>query len=64
MEQPIITKPLQYITKGWGYEIIIVNNDQYCGKLLAFDKGKRLSFHYHLLKSETFFCQRGRLLLK
>ena len=27
------------VKKGWGKEIIIENNDQYCGKLLIFNKG-------------------------
>ena len=32
------------VKKGWGKEIIIENNDQYCGKLLIFNKGCRI--HY------------------
>ena len=48
-------------TKGWGHEEWIVNNDLYCGKLLHFQSGKRCSFHYHKLKTETFYLQAGRL---
>jgi quercetin dioxygenase-like cupin family protein len=47
--------------KGWGYEYWIVNNKNYCGKLLAFNKGKRCSWHYHKLKDETFYLQSGKI---
>ena len=28
------------VSKGWGHEVIFVNNDKYCGKLLNFTAGK------------------------
>ena len=31
------------VKKGWGKEIWFVNNDEYCGKILCFDKGKKFS---------------------
>ena len=49
--------------KGWGYEKWIVNTDEYCGKLLFFEEGKRCSWHYHKLKDETFYLQSGKMLL-
>ena len=52
---------IKYVEKGWGYEKWIVNNPEYCGKILFFEKGKRCSWHYHLLKDETFYLQSGRL---
>jgi mannose-6-phosphate isomerase-like protein (cupin superfamily) len=52
------------VSKGWGYEIWIENNSKYCGKLLYFDKNKKCSWHYHILKEETFYCQSGRILLR
>ena len=45
--------------KGWGRELWIVNTNGYCGKILEFKAGKRCSFHYHLLKDETFYLQEG-----
>ena len=30
------------VKKGWGKEIWFVNNDEYCGKILCFDKGKKI----------------------
>jgi len=53
----------EYHKKGWGYELWIHNDGKYCGKLLYFDKGKGCSYHYHKLKSETFYLQSGLILL-
>ena len=47
--------------KGWGHEEWIVNNHLYCGKILHFNEGKKCSFHYHKLKTETFFLLKGKL---
>ena len=49
--------------KGWGYENWIVNNIDYCGKLLFFHKDKKCSWHYHKIKDETFYLQSGKILL-
>jgi len=53
----------EIVPKGWGKEIIFVNTDEYCGKILCFDKGKRFSMHYHLLKKETWYVIKGRFIL-
>jgi len=45
--------------KGWGYEKWIVNNELYCGKLLFFNENKKCSFHFHKVKTETFYLQSG-----
>lgn len=55
---------MHYVPKGWGFEKWIVNNDEYCGKLLYFVKGKRCSWHYHVLKDEVFYVQSGKMLVK
>ena len=52
---------IKYVEKGWGNEKWIVNCPEYCGKILYFIKGKRCSWHYHLLKDETFYLQSGRI---
>ena len=49
--------------KGWGKEIIFINNDEYCGKILCFNKNKKFSMHYHLQKKETWYVARGSFLL-
>lgn len=48
------------VPKGWGEELIIENNDLYCGKLLIFKEGCKFSMHYHLLKDETWYVQSGK----
>jgi hypothetical protein len=55
---------IKFVPKGWGFEKWIVNNSEYCGKLLYFVKGKKCSWHYHILKDETFYIQSGKILLK
>ena len=52
---------IKFVQKGWGYEKWICNTSEYCGKLLFFNKAKRCSWHYHLLKDETFYLQSGRI---
>lgn len=53
----------EIVPKGWGKEIIFVNNDEYCGKILCFEKGKKFSMHYHVLKKETWYVAKGKFLL-
>lgn len=54
---------VEVVNKGWGKEIIFVNNDEYCGKILCFEKDKKFSMHYHLLKKETWYVAKGRFIL-
>lgn len=63
MNKEIKLTPMKYVEKGWGGELWVVNKE-YCGKLLYFKKGKRLSFHRHTIKNETFFLMSGKLILK
>lgn len=56
------SKPF-FVKKGWGYELIIENNDNYCGKILRFEPGKKFSLHYHLLKEETWLVTFGEFKL-
>jgi quercetin dioxygenase-like cupin family protein len=55
---------VNFVRKSWGSELWIANNELYCGKLLRFDKGKRCSLHYHVLKTESFYLRSGRLKLR
>lgn len=59
-----MTSSIKFVSKGWGFEKWICNNEEYCGKLLYFVKGKKCSWHYHILKDETFYIQSGKILLK
>jgi len=54
---------IEWKPKLWGGEQILVNDDQYCGKILHFVKDHRASFHYHRLKKESFYVLEGKILL-
>jgi quercetin dioxygenase-like cupin family protein len=60
-KQPKIKKGT-VVPKGWGSEVHIANNEEYCGKLLVFEKGKEFSMHYHVDKYETWYVQKGRFM--
>jgi mannose-6-phosphate isomerase-like protein (cupin superfamily) len=48
------------VEKKWGYELWIHNDADYCGKLLVFSKsGNKFSMHYHMIKDETWYIQKG-----
>ena len=63
MEKPVVCSGCK-IPKGWGEELIIENNDMYCGKLLIFKKGCKFSMHYHMNKDETWYVERGKFIYK
>lgn len=52
------------IPKGWGSELIIENNELYCGKILQFNQGCKFSMHYHLEKDETWYVNSGEFLYR
>jgi quercetin dioxygenase-like cupin family protein len=57
-----MTKQLPTVhPKGWGHELWIHNSELYCGKILFFLEGKQCSWHYHLIKDEVFYVQRGTI---
>jgi len=48
------------VEKKWGYELWIHNDTDYCGKLLVFNNsGNKFSMHYHMIKDETWYVQKG-----
>ena len=61
--KPTVTKCCE-IPKGWGKEMIITNNELYCGKILMFKKGCKFSMHYHLKKDETWCIAEGEFLYR
>ena len=58
MNKPEVTTGCS-VPKGWGEEIIIENNENYCGKVLVFNKGCKFSMHYHMKKDETWYVEQG-----
>lgn len=61
-----IIQKSETIQKTWGTEFILVNNKEYCGKLISCnaDWSSKGLFHYHPRKLETFFVLHGTLLLE
>jgi mannose-6-phosphate isomerase-like protein (cupin superfamily) len=53
-----------YYKKSWGFEIWMVNNNKYCGKILYIRQGQWCSFHYHKIKDETFYVRKGEIVLE
>jgi len=62
-ELNLMNSSVKFVSKGWGFEKWIVNNEEYCGKLLYLIKGKKCSWHYHVLKDETFYIHSGKVSL-
>lgn len=54
-------KEMKFVSKPWGHEIWITNNEKYCGKILFLRMGKSCSFHYHKVKDEVLYVQSGEL---
>jgi len=56
-----INLPSQKVDKTWGYEIIWASNDQYCGKILVFEKaGSKTAKLIHKEKKKSWFINAGR----
>jgi len=62
MEKVTLLNPKIY-PKGWGQEVWVINCPDYCMKFLHFKAGSRGSMHFHVSKHETWFIQKGKLLL-
>jgi len=52
-----------FVSKKWGYEIWVENNELYCGKHLHVVPEHWCSVHWHKDKKETFYILEGELLL-
>jgi len=52
------------VDKGWGYEVIWANREDYCAKFLVFEKeGSKFSMHFHKDKEESWFVNYGKFRL-
>lgn len=47
------------VLKGWGSEEIWASNELYCAKYLHFNKGGRMSMHFHINKTESWLVIDG-----
>lgn len=49
-----------FVKKGWGYELIWANTNEYCAKILVFNKsGNKQSMHYHKTRNKSYFVNNG-----
>lgn len=51
----------KFVSKAWGWEDWIVNKEEYCGKLLFIKKGLHTSWHFHKIKDEVLYLDKGKL---
>ncbi len=54
---------IKVVEKVWGEELVLVNSDKYCGKLLTINEGSKGSYHSHAVKEETFYILWGKVFL-
>lgn len=63
----MVTYQPRRVKKDWGHELWIHNSPMYCGKLLVLEPEQRRrgsSYHYHERKHETWYVQRGRVIVE
>ena len=58
------TPKSRIVEKPWGKEVIFAETDKYVGKILYIDKGHKLSRQFHNIKDETFYVQKGKMILE
>jgi len=59
----VTKETMKQVPKVWGSELWLVNEPEYCGKLLFLDKGATCSYHRHPVKKETFYALVGQVAL-
>ena len=64
MNEVIGIETMPRYQKGWGYELWVHNDADYCGKELVLYKDKKCSVHYHKVKKETFYVVSGDMLVE
>lgn len=52
------------VKKVWGGELWMVNEPEYCCKVLFLNEGASGSLHYHKFKKETFMVLKGKIRLE
>ena len=50
--------------KLWGYELLLIDEPEYCLKVLYLEKGAYSSPHYHTFKKETLYSMSGGIQLE
>lgn len=60
----MVTRLHGHVEKGWGFERIIVSNDNYCLKELHFNTNQSFSMHFHKYKLETWHVLDGSFIME
>ena len=55
---------MNIVKKTWGNELVIVNNELYCSKIMTLKKDCCCSVHYHKIKTEDFYILEGKIKLE
>jgi len=54
-------QPTGKVDKGWGFELVWANNENYCAKLLVFNReGAKTSLVFHKNKKKSWFVNAGK----
>jgi mannose-6-phosphate isomerase-like protein (cupin superfamily) len=54
-------QPTGKVDKGWGFELVWSNNENYCAKLLVFNRvGAKTSLVFHKNKKKSWFVNAGK----
>ena len=49
------------VKTDWGYEIVWAKTENYCGKILVFEKANKIMpFHFHAKSSKSWFVNAGK----
>lgn len=59
-----ITRNAKSVEKVWGTEYWVVNNEDYCFKILKINPGFQCSMHLHRIKTEDFIVFDGTIKLE
>lgn len=52
---------VKFISNGWGFEKIIANTKNYCGRLMHIVKGKKTALHLYKIKDRIVFVNSGKI---
>lgn len=59
-----VEEEMKHVDKVWGSETWLVNEPEYCAKILHLNKGSFCSTHRHPVKKETFIVRKGLIELE
>lgn len=60
----ISPRNMNFVSKRWGWERWICNNDKYCGKQLFIARDQFTSYHYHKIKDEVLYVASGKVSMR